>query len=33
MSRIAANALLWLYIAVLIAGTVMDTWQAAKLGG
>ncbi len=30
MSRIAPNALLWLYIAVLLAGTVMDTWQVPQ---
>ena len=30
MSRIATNILLWLYIAVLLAGTVMDTWQVPR---
>lgn len=30
MSRIATNALLWLYIAALLAGTVLNTWQASQ---
>lgn len=30
MSRIATNILLWLYIGVLLAGTVMDTWQVPR---
>jgi hypothetical protein len=29
MSRIATNALFWLYIAVLLAGTALNTWQAS----
>lgn len=30
MSRIATYALLYLYIAVLLAGTVINTWQVSQ---